>query len=165
VLNVLDVATGIARAIYTVKEPMVITGIAASPDGRQLVLNVVGERDATSVIALMPAAGGTPRDIYRFGPTEWPSVGTGIAWSRDGQQILFGVVQHSDLTNDKIDVRALPVTGGIPRSIGIPPARIVSLQISPDGRHVAYGINDFSAELWTMEPPRLETAGRRAGTK
>lgn len=164
-VTVLDLATGAMRALYQVRNPVTINGLALNPDGRQLALYIRGGEYKNGIIALLPVAGGPPREIYRFSPSESADFFTGVSWIPNGQEILFGVNQKSDELNERTDVRALPATGGVPRSIGIPPGRIAAIQISPDGRRIAYGVNDFSAELWAMEPPKFEMARRTDGTK
>ena len=158
-------ATALIRGetvIHHVRNPSVIIGVAVSPDGTQLAVNLRGKEYGTGVLNLIPATGGTPKEIYRFSPSESPNMNA-VAWTPSGQQILFGVMQTSDDEGDT-DVRALPVSGGVPHSIGIPLARISALEVSPDGQRIAYGINDFSAELWTMEAPKFEPARKAAGT-
>lgn len=164
VVNELNLATGEIRVIHRVREPSSIAGMAVSPDGRQLAINMRGGEYGTGVVTLLPVTGGTPSVIYRFSPSEAPVTSTGVAWTPNGQQIVFGVVQTSDNLGVKIDVRAMPVSGGVPHSIGIPLGRISAVQVSPDGRRIAYGINDFSTELWTMEAPKFGPARQAGGT-
>ncbi|MDP9176458.1 MAG: hypothetical protein M3O61_02140 [Gemmatimonadota bacterium] len=160
-VNELDPATGEVRVIYRVREPSRIVGMAVSPNARQLAINMYGGEYGTGAVTLLPVTGGTPREIYRFSPSEPLSNFPGIAWTPNGQQILFGVLRGGPGT--RVDVRAVSVSGGVSHSIGIPLALISALQVSPDGRRIAYGINDFSAELWTMEAPKFELPRRAAG--
>jgi Tol biopolymer transport system component len=161
-VNAINLVTGEIRVIHRVTMPSGIVGMAVNPDGKLLAINMRGGKYGTGVVTLLPVTGGTPKEIYRFSPSEsLRSTPLGVAWTPNGQQILFGVLQTSNM-GDKVDVRTLPVSGGVPHSIGIPLGPISALQVSPDGRRIAYGINDFSAELWTMEVPKFELARQAA---
>jgi Periplasmic component of the Tol biopolymer transport system len=150
----LDLATGAHRIIYTIKRPQDLSGLAISPDGQQLMIGIAGD-SAHEIIVLLPPNGGTPRVIYRFKPSESVS-NAGIQWSREGRELVFGVVHPSDSLNRKVDMRALSISDGIVRSLGIPAAGISDFQISRDGRHIAYAVDDISSELWIMDEPVFE---------
>lgn len=162
-VNTLDLATGTVRVIHRVSKPVTIVGMSVSPDGRQLAVNLRGGEYGTGVVTLLPVTGGTPKEIHRLNPSEAPSMGSGLTWTPDGRAILFGVGQVSDDLNERIDVRLFPLNGDTPYSVGIPIARISALGVSPDGRRIAYGVNDFASELWTMEAPKFEL--RAAATR
>lgn len=150
----LDLGTGAMQVLYSVEAPQFVGGMAASPDGRQLGIAVRGGVYPNGIIALLPVTGGTPREIYRFGESER---GTSFTWSSEGRELILGVAQTSDRNHSKVDLRALSVSDGTLRSLHIPPARISAVRISPDGRRIAYTVNELSAELWTMEEPAFDS--------
>ena len=66
---------------------------------------------------------------------------------------MFGVTQASDSSNVRVGVRALSIPDGKLRSLRVPPGQLTTLRISPDGRRIAYFVNDVSVELWKMDEP------------
>lgn len=154
----LDLETGAMQVLYTVEAPQFVNGMAVSPDGRQLGILIMGGANRHGIIALLPVTGGTPREIYRFGESERPNMLlTGFTWSREGRDLVFGVVQSSDSARSKVDLRALSVSDGTLRSLHIPPARISAVRISPDGHRIAYTVADVAAELWAMDEPAFDS--------
>ncbi len=151
----LDLGTGAMQVLYTVDTPQFVNGMAASPDGRQLAIGIRGGKSRRGIIVLLPVTGGTPREIYRFSESEAVFFPSGFSWRERGE-LIFGVGQASDSSNSKIDLRALSLSDGTLRSLHVPPARISGVRMSPDGRRIAYIVNDVSAELWTMEEPAFD---------
>jgi Tol biopolymer transport system component len=108
-----------------------------SPDGRLVAFHRGGLGD----IYLVPSSGETNSTARRLTPNN-PGV-MGIAWSRDGQHILFGSmggghgwgIWQVDL---KGDAPAPVITGSLDLS---------SPAVSPDGRHLALEQRDVVANL------------------
>lgn len=153
----LDLVTGAHRVIHSVEPPRCFSGMTISPHGRQLMIGLVGPGYEHGVIALLPPDGGTPRQIYQFKPNEMVA-DAGIQWSRNGQDLIFGVVQPSDSLYSKVEMRILSISTGIVRSLGIPTARIRDFQISRDTRHIVYAVDDLASELWIMDEPDFRPA-------
>jgi Tol biopolymer transport system component len=160
----IDLATHARKVMYTIDAPLAINGMAISPDGTQLGIAIRGGEYGNGIVALLPVTGGIPREIFRFSSSE--SIGSGFfAWSGQGKDLLFGVRQTSDSSGKRIDVRALSVSDGRLRSLGIPPARITGIRLSSDNRRLAFFVSDPASELWTMDEPVFSTSrtveGRR----
>jgi len=153
----LDMGTGAMQPVYRVDEPQRLEGIAISQDGASLWIGIRGGVYGRGIIASLPVAGGTPREVYRFSQSEAVSQATNFALSREGRELVFGVTQTTDPAGLKVDLRALSLSNGTLRSLNIPPVRISSLRVSPDGRRLAYSINDVSTELWSMDQPVFDS--------
>lgn len=161
----LDLQTGAMQRIHAFPAPKFMVAMAVSPDGRHLMLAVRGGEYDRGIIAQLPVTGGTLKEIYRFNKSEAPVNGTGFAWSREGRELLFGVVQASDTAYAKIDVRVLSISDGTVRPLGIPPGKIAMVRVSRDGRRIAYNVNDMVSELWMMDEPVFDSsvAGKDRG--
>ena len=144
----LDLGTGVMQVLYTVDGPQFVNGMAASPDGRQLAIGIRGGKYRSGIIALLPVTGGTPREIYRFSESEAAFFPSGFSWSRERGELIFGVGQALDSGNSKIDLRALSLSDGTLRSLHVPPARIYAVRMSPDGRRIAYIVNDSETKAF-----------------
>jgi sugar lactone lactonase YvrE len=98
---------------------------ALSPDGRHLAL-VVRDRQDT-VTRIMPADGGTGREVYRARDLR------GVSWSPDGRHLYFKL-PIGRLKRISVDGGAVEDTGiEVPRAGGIG-----GFQIHPNGRRIFY---------------------------
>ena len=105
---------------------------AWSPDGRFLAYTSMGEGG----IWVVPALGGVPRQLTRFGSRP--------VWSPDGKTLAFlsndmAQVELSGSTTSRIWL--VPAAGGEPRPLTArwdPPGGHRSVSFSPDGRRVAF---------------------------
>ena len=113
-------------------------------------------------MTIRQSVGGRPREVYRFTGTGSVNMATGFAWSRGGQELILGVVEASDSLNSKVNLSALSVLTGTLRSLNVPPARIHAVRVTPDGRRIAYTINDLSTELWAIDEPVFDTKAKVA---
>jgi Tol biopolymer transport system component len=151
----LDLKTGAMQMLYALDAPQFVNGMAASPDGRELAIGISGGVHGRGTISLLSTAGGIPREVYRFSGSEMVNGATGFSWSREGRDLIIGVAQSPRL--EGTDLRALSLSDGTLRSLHIPTGRISVARMSPDGRHIAYAVNDISAELWTMDEPVFDS--------
>ena len=95
----------------------------------------------------MPAAGGEPRELYRFEKIGYE--GHSITWTADGKYILFEGEgpRYRELFRISAD-------GGEPQKLGLEMNRFFNLSVHPDGRHIAFsssGSNAIPDEVWVME--------------
>jgi dipeptidyl aminopeptidase/acylaminoacyl peptidase len=122
--------------------------LALSPDGSELAFGI---SDPSAVpegyphpirlnqggrIMVMPAGGGQAREILRL---QEPCAVTDPAWSSDGRYLFF---QQRD--DRGIAIMRVPSEGGEPE-------RMWAWAPSPDGRQVAFWIEEHDAEIWVME--------------
>ncbi len=104
-----------------------------SPDGRWLAFSA--EYGGNTDVYVVPAAGGEPRRL-----TWHPAPDIVQGWTPDGKSIVFSSTRSSNLPSPEPRWYAVPVTGGDP--IAMPMYRAYQGQISPDGAHIAYRMND-----------------------
>lgn len=144
----LNIKTGQERVLYRAESH--VGGIALSPDGRQLAI-VVSKRGG-SVIKVMPAAGGSVREI---GAGKYISVNM-FAWTADGQHLLFG----TRVNNAKREVWLVSSEGGEPRKLDLDIGKMSGFTMHPDGKRIAFTGGGYTNEVWVMENflPELRAA-------
>ncbi|MEO6723827.1 MAG: winged helix-turn-helix domain-containing protein [Blastocatellia bacterium] len=119
---------------------------AWSPDGKTIAYH----SDRLGGIWLIPALGGTPRQLTEFGCRP--------AWSRDGKMIAFQSESFHDLVQPYASSATLwvvPSEGGAPKQItqaGKPAGGHLCPAWSPDGKRVAFlNANLASYQIWSVE--------------
>jgi sugar lactone lactonase YvrE len=66
----------------------------------------------------------------------------GFAWTTDGKSLLY--VQANALWR-------VSVTGGAAEKLNISMRGMNAIRVSPDGRHLAFGVQDIKEEIWSMQ--------------
>jgi Tol biopolymer transport system component len=122
--------------------------IAISPDGRYLAFEdnpPPGEK--MQRISLLPLGGGEPRILV-----EAPGIRgfVGLAWTPDGEQILFVKPAKEKSANDlwRVSVRTGDqcFVAEYAEELGVR-----ALRISPDGRKVSFRYGKIQEEIWALE--------------
>jgi Tol biopolymer transport system component len=154
-----DLETGQERELHSVAEPSFFYpgGAALSRDGRQLAFAVGGESQST-VLKIMPAAGGQARDLLRG--VRLPL--RGIAWTPDGLSVLFA--REPSPGNRKTELWRISVQGGEPQKLELAAEGMRDLCVHPDGRHIAFTAGHDTSEVWVMEN-FLPVTNREPGRK
>jgi Tol biopolymer transport system component len=95
---------------------------------------------------LMPADGGTPREIYRSSQSNLSHVGA-MSWMPGGRHLMV-----TGKCGPGVEERlcALPSEGGDLRSVGQSMQEISSPMISADGRRIAFTSTTQKQELWVI---------------
>ena len=122
--------------------------LSCSPDCKWLAF--ITFIDDEGVLRIMPAAGGEPRELYRFEEEE--TLGTlTLTWTADGKYILF-TRKNPKKDDPEWELCRIPAEGGEPQKLGLEMNSIRSLSVHPDGRHIAFSTSTTRpGEIWVME--------------
>ena len=146
-----DLETGQVKELYGVTAPESMGHrMALSPDGRQLAFRWEDRTNGVQALRLLPTTGGKPRELLRVQAPE--VVGQrAFAWSRDGQYVLF--TKRTGIPGKPRTVLCrVAVDGGKAEELKVAvDGHINKLAIHPDGRHLAFQVTQYSAEVWVME--------------
>lgn len=117
--------------------------------------------EAPSVLGVIPASGGSAREVFRDPIWYSGSRYNTLAWTPDGHSLLA--------VRDDGALWKIPVDGGTPQKVGVAgtsqdltpgvrqPAsavdrRIKSPSVHPDGGTLAFGVAEVSGnEIWSLE--------------
>jgi len=145
-----ELDTGDSTEVALSKNGLSFTEFAASPDGKQVAYTVNGldQGRETRYLAIMPAAGGEPREIHRSNRTDGASRYNALEWTPDQKYLLF--VEEE---GDGSAIWRVPAAGGAAEKIGIRmKARIKSPFIHPDGKSIFFTVVEAdNNEVWAME--------------
>jgi hypothetical protein len=132
-------------------------GLTVSPDGSRLAfaVNVADKR----ALMIMPADGGTPREIYRSGSDYGFIFPQGaMTWANDGRHLI---VTAKCGPGEDHRLCAIPTEGGELKPLGLRMQGIPTRMLSPDGRRVAFTGATRKQELWVIRNLLSELAGAR----
>jgi Tol biopolymer transport system component len=118
-----------------------------SHDGRTLAfLETVDP--STVALMLIPSSGGPVRELTRAKAPLELQVLFGFAWSPDDRFVYF--LKRAN-RNAPHELFRIPAAGGAEESMGLRGADIRDLDISRDGRRIAFAIGAIRPEIWAME--------------
>jgi len=137
-----------------------IDDIALSRDGQQVALTLLEKETRSSVLKVLPVAGGDARELVRAKEPE-RIVGDSLSWSSDSRYIVFGKARATNQER-KTQLLAISPRGGEPHALGLAMDNVRSVSFHPDGHHIAFaaGEGKDKIEVWVMENflPRLKAA-------
>jgi hypothetical protein len=109
-----------------------------SPDGKWLALSHTKDRD--SLIYVVPAGGGEPRQVTPRGPSYWHG------WSPDGRTLAYCAER-----NDNFDVYTIPVAGGEETRLTTAPGLDDGPDYTPDGTQIYFNSERTGLmKIWRM---------------
>jgi Tol biopolymer transport system component len=161
VVVVRDLQTGQKTELFRPTRSLKIDDIALSPDGCQVALTLLEKETRSSVLKVLPVAGGEASELVRAKEPE-TIVGDSLSWSSDSQYIVFGK-GRSTSREPKTQLLAISSHGGEPHALGLAMDSVGSLSFDPSGHHVAFSAGNAKREVWVMENflPTLKPAQRR----
>lgn len=145
-----NLETGNRRELAHVSAPAGISGIAVSPDGRQVAFTTQSEPSETSALEVVSTAGGEARELLRLKAPEEFKVFDTLAWTQDGSQIVFGKAS-TNFKQQNVQLWEVNARNGKLRKLGLSMDGISSLCISPDGHRIAFDAGGIYEEVWVME--------------
>ncbi|MGA2865753.1 MAG: hypothetical protein ABSF95_14870 [Verrucomicrobiota bacterium] len=114
-----------------------------SPDGARLAISDQS-RGGKSLIYVLPAAGGEPRQITTLGPSYWH------AWSPDGSTLAYCAER-----NGEFDIYAIPAEGGEEKRLTTAKGLDDGPDYTPDGKLIYFN----SERTGTMQVWRMKADG------
>jgi TolB protein len=110
-----------------------------SPDGRWLAVSHAPE--GRSLVHVLPAGGGPPRQVTPLGPSYWHG------WSPDG-----GTLAYCAERGGSFDVYTIPVAGGPETRLTATPGLDDGPDYAPDGRIWWNSARTGTMRVWRMDP-------------
>jgi TolB protein len=114
-----------------------------SPDGSQLVIShhaIEKTAGENSTIYILPASGGTPREVTRNSPSYWHG------WSPDGKKLIYTAKR-----NNQWNIYEIPAEGGEEKRLTDVNALDDGSEYSVDGRYIWFNSNRTGImEIWRM---------------
>jgi TolB protein len=124
----------------------VISEIAVSPDGKQVAYLAQERASAPRYLAVMPAAGGPAKEIFRGADL---AARDALEWTPDQKFLLFAKSRGGDIES----LWRVPATGGSPESTGLSRSGgIKGPRMHPDGKRLFfYSFEPNANEIWALE--------------
>ena len=162
VVVIRDLATGQEKVLFQRATGEKLTNIALSPDGRQVALTVLEEETRSSVLKVLPVAGGQASELVRAKhPETIVGLGESLSWSADSRYIIFRRALTTGQER-KTQLLAVSARGGEPHPLGLDMDAVRNVSFHPDGHRVAFAANvgKDRIEVWVMENflPALKAA-------
>jgi Tol biopolymer transport system component len=144
-----DLETGGETELFRSTPGLKIDDIALSPDGQQLALTLLEKETRSSVLKVLPVAGGNASELVRAKEPEM-IVGDSLSWSSDSRYIVFGR-KRATSQEPKTELLNISPGGGQPHALGLAMDSVRSVTFYPDGRRIAFAAGSVKSEVWVME--------------
>lgn len=143
-----DLRSGEEKEIYCTSEPISFNGFELSPDGQQIVLNLLERTTSTGTLKIVPLAGGESRDLFQVQGTSRIMGSTRPVWTPDGKEILFvRIVQPQSV----FEIWRVSVQSGKAEKLGLTMENMSNITLHPDGKRLAFQAGQTKSEIWVME--------------
>jgi TolB protein len=111
-----------------------------SPDGTQLVISDQSQGDRKSRIYILPASGGSPRQVTPLAPSYWHG------WSPDAKTLVYCAERGGDY-----DVYSIPATGGEEKRLTSEKGLDDGPEYSHDGKYIYFNSERSGRmQIWRM---------------
>jgi len=128
--------------------------VTASPDGKHVAYWTSADSTGDGILNVISLKDGKCREIHRLKGEDYGD----LAWSPDGQRIYF---VRRNFRAKKFEIWQIPADGGEPQPLGQSASVVTQLSVSPDGKRMAYSINELKSEMWVMENFLPKSAGEK----
>ena len=116
-----------------------------SPDGTSLAISDQS-RNGKSMIYILPATGGTPRQLTSLAPSYWHG------WSPDGSTIAYCAEREGEF-----DVYIMSANGGVEKRLTTAKGLDDGPDYTPDGKYIYFNSErSGSMQIWRMKPDGLD---------
>lgn len=144
-----DLETGSEKELYHAVRTATVSNLAVSPDGQRLAFIWRDSKERKTVLKVMPAGGGEPRELFGLQAPEgiWQ-----LTWTPDGRHILFG--KGTAGQEQRFALWRISAEGGEPQELGLSMEGLVlyGLSVHPDGKRIAFTAGGpFREEVWVLE--------------
>ena len=150
-IRVRNLETGQDTELYRVVAPLFIGTLVLSPDGRQLAFRWFDQKSGATALKVIPASGGEPRELLRVDKPDSISWNTGLAWTPDGSQVLFGRRRGFSAQYQTVELWRISAEGGEPQKFGLAMDQLRDIRLHPDGQRIAFAAGKGGGEIWVME--------------
>jgi len=156
VIVAIDVESGTERKLLNTPIGRALT---VSPDSQWLAFQSKDPSTEDFLIMMVPAAGGTPTEVFRHGDVRSAAGNHGtIAWAPDGRSLLFYLQYGTPDGGTRGGIWQAFLDGAEPRiivdelrhedgTVDVPQA----LRLSPDGRRLAFWRGRERSEYWMLK--------------
>ncbi|HEX8029838.1 MAG TPA: hypothetical protein VF491_15300 [Vicinamibacterales bacterium] len=137
-----DVASGIRRG--NISLPPSWRFAALSPNGQLAALVRFNDTKTPSQLAVIGIDGSGFRQL----PTAViGATSATVIWTRDSSALLVKV----DVRKNVSSIQRVPLDGGAPVTIASELGELLSFDLSPDGRRIAYSLNPPTTDVWMLD--------------
>ena len=133
-----------------------------SPDGSRIAQALpIGSNGNFAALHVSPVAGGESREIYRVEDGE--SSLDGVSWMPDGRHVLVVRWKQVTTTPQRREALLVPVDGGAPKVLDLPTTVSERIDVSADGKRLAFVAGERRQEVWLLENymPKAATTAKR----
>lgn len=124
--------------------------LAVSPDGQWLAVALFDQTTRATRLMVIAIAGGESRELLRVKAPEFIPSYSALAWTPDGQHILFTKWKFDDLDRPS-GLWRISAQGGEPRPVDLTMKRLGRFRVHPDGRRLAFSAGQRKVEIWVLE--------------
>jgi len=140
-----DLSAGETKTLYQAADPVSTQnpGLALSPDGRWLAIQLINDPKGSNSLAVLPEGGGQPRILVSqsgfFGASSF-------VWSPDSRRILY-----ASRTGNRAEVWVVDAQGGTPTRLGLGmTGEMIMFKLNPDGKRLTFMVTSVGEEIWAM---------------
>lgn len=144
----------VERDLASGKEPELmrgndLSGVVPAPNGRQLAYTTLDRAHKQSMLMILPAEGGQPRELFRLQEPQSFGFGT-TEWTPDSRSIV--IRKDLSATDDTLsEFWLVPLDGSQPRKLNLNVPHVFDLRFHPKSNQVAFTAGETKWEVWVME--------------